>query len=55
MMSLVATFGNPVRAWSSPIVRDAWLIVHIVFILFGFAALLFTAAGSLLYLFRSAS
>jgi ABC-type uncharacterized transport system permease subunit len=52
MMSLVATFGNPVRAWSSPIVRDAWLIVHIVFILFGFAALLFTAAGSLLYLFQ---
>lgn len=52
MMSMVATFGNPVREWSSPIVRNAWLIIHIVFILFGFAALLFTAAGSVLYLFQ---
>jgi ABC-type uncharacterized transport system permease subunit len=52
MMSLVATFANPVSAFSSPIVRDAWLIVHIVFILFGFVALLLTAAGSLLYLFQ---
>ena len=52
MMALVATFGNPVRTWSSPIVRDAWLILHIVLVLFGLAALLFTVAGSLLYLFQ---
>jgi len=47
---LVATMGNPVSAWSSPIVRDAWLTVHIVLVLLGFAALLFTAVASLLYL-----
>ena len=47
---LVATMGNPVSAWSSPIVRNAWLTVHIVLVLLGFAALLFTAVASLLYL-----
>ncbi len=52
VMSLVATLGNPVNAWSSPVVRTTWLTVHIVLILLGIAALLFTAVGSLLYLFQ---
>lgn len=52
VMVLVATLGNPVSAWSSPVVRDAWLTVHIVLVLLGYAALLFTAVASLLYLFQ---
>jgi ABC-type uncharacterized transport system permease subunit len=52
VMSLVATLGNPVSAWSSPIVRTTWLTVHIVLVLLGYAALLFTAGASLLYLFQ---
>jgi ABC-type uncharacterized transport system permease subunit len=52
VMALVATLGNPVSAWSSPVVRNAWLTVHIVFVLLGYAALLFTAVGSVLYLFQ---
>src|SRR5437764_14731189 len=52
VMALVATLGNPVSAWSSPIVRDTWLTVHIVLVLLGIAALLFTAVASLLYLFQ---
>src|ERR1035441_8036314 len=52
VMSLVATLGNPVSAWSSPIVRTTWLTVHIVLVLLGYAALLFTAVASLLYLFQ---
>ena len=52
VMSLVATLGNPVSAWSSPVVRNAWLTVHIVLVLLGIAALLFSAIGSLLYLFQ---
>jgi ABC-type uncharacterized transport system permease subunit len=52
VMSLVSTLGNPVSAWSSPVVRDTWLTVHIVLVLLGYAALLFTAAGSVLYLFQ---
>jgi len=52
LMTMVATLGNPVSGWGSPIVRDAWLSVHIGLVLLGYAALLFTAAGSLLYLFQ---
>lgn len=52
VMALVATMGNPVSAWSSPIVRNAWLTVHIVLVLLGIAALLLTAVASLLYLFQ---
>src|SRR6266581_785164 len=52
VMALVATLGNPVSAWSSPVVRNAWLTLHIVLVLLGYAALLFTAVASLLYLFQ---
>jgi ABC-type uncharacterized transport system permease subunit len=52
VMALVATMGNPVNSWTSPVVRDAWLTVHIVLVLLGFAALLFTAVASVLYLFQ---
>ena len=52
VMALVATLGNPVRAWSSPVVRSTWLTVHIVLVLLGIAALMFTAVGSVLYLFQ---
>jgi ABC-type uncharacterized transport system permease subunit len=52
VMALVATLGNPVSAWSSPVVRNAWLTTHIVLVLLGYAALLFSAVGSMLYLFQ---
>jgi ABC-type uncharacterized transport system permease subunit len=48
----VATLGNPVDAWTSPVIRNAWLDVHIALVLLGFAALAFTAGASLLYLFQ---
>src|SRR5215471_8499517 len=52
VMALVATLGNPVSAWSSPIVRNTWLTVHIVLVLLGIAALPLTAGASILYLFQ---
>ena len=52
VMALVATLGNPVSAWTNPLLRKTWLTVHIVLVLLGIAALLFTAAGSILYLFQ---
>jgi ABC-type uncharacterized transport system permease subunit len=52
VMALVATLGNPVSAWSSPVVRNAWLTVHIVLVLLGYAALAFSCVGSVLYLFQ---
>jgi ABC-type uncharacterized transport system permease subunit len=50
--ALVATMGNPVSAWSSPVVRSTWLTVHIVLVLLGIAALLLAAIASLVYLFQ---
>ncbi len=52
VMALVATLGNPVSAWSSPVVRSTWLTVHIVLVLLGYAALALSGAGSALYLFQ---
>src|SRR6266513_5452632 len=52
VMALVSTLGNPVSAWSSPMVRNAWLTLHIVLVLLGFAALLFTAVASVVYIFQ---
>lgn len=52
VMTLVATLGRPVSAWTSQTVRNAWLVVHVVLILLGYAALLFTAVAAIVYLFQ---
>ena len=43
VMTLMASMEQPVASWPNVGVRDAWLIVHIVLVLAGFAALLLTA------------
>jgi ABC-type uncharacterized transport system permease subunit len=50
LMTLVASMERPVATWADVRVRDAWLIVHIVLVLAGFAALLLTAVASVFYL-----
>jgi ABC-type uncharacterized transport system permease subunit len=52
VMALIGALQNPVSRWSNPNVRDAWLLVHIVLVLLGYAALLLTAAASLIYLLQ---
>jgi ABC-type uncharacterized transport system permease subunit len=52
VMSLVATLGNPVSAWSSPVVRNAWLTLHIALVMLGYAALALAAIASLAYLLQ---
>jgi ABC-type uncharacterized transport system permease subunit len=52
LMTLVAAMERPVGSWSSPRVRDAWLAVHVLLILAGFAALVMTAVAALFYLIR---
>ena len=42
---MVAQMEQPVSAWTDVRVRDAWLIVHIILVLAGYAALLLTAVG----------
>src|SRR5260370_25951301 len=46
LMTLVASMGRPVAAWSSPGVRNVWLTTHIVLVLLGYAALLLTAVAA---------
>jgi ABC-type transport system involved in cytochrome c biogenesis permease subunit len=52
VLSLIAALRNPVSGWSSETVRNAWLSVHIVLILLGYAALLFTATAATAYLIQ---
>lgn len=52
LMTFMAALRDPVSSWSSDTVRGAWLVIHIVAELIGYAALLFTSIGSLLYLIQ---
>lgn len=52
LMTLVAATERPVSAWPDVRVRDAWLIVHIILVLAGYAALLLTAVASVFYLIQ---
>jgi len=52
LMALVGSLGGPTAQWSNPKLRDAWLLVHVVLVLIGYATLLLTAVTSILYLIR---
>lgn len=50
VMTLIGGMEFPVATWSTPSTRDAWLMVHVLLILLGYAALLLTAIASVFYL-----
>ncbi len=52
LMTLIGAMELPVGSWSSPRVRDAWLLAHVLTVLVGYAGLLLTAAGSVFYLIQ---
>lgn len=52
LMTLIAALERPVATWPNVGVRDAWLIVHIILVLAGYAALLLTAIASVFYLIQ---
>jgi ABC-type transport system involved in cytochrome c biogenesis permease subunit len=52
VMALVGATEQPVTSWTNERVRDAWLIVHVLLVLLGYAALLLTAAASIIYLMQ---
>ncbi|MGH9558391.1 MAG: cytochrome C assembly family protein [Bryobacteraceae bacterium] len=52
VMTLVAAMERPVASWPNVGVRDTWLIVHILLVLAGYAALLLTAVASIFYLIQ---
>ena len=52
VMTLIGAMREPVAAWPNASLRDAWLAIHIVMILLGYAALLLTAIASIFYLIQ---
>lgn len=50
LMTLIGGMEIPIGSWSSPELRDAWLVVHVALVLLGYASLLVMAAASILYL-----
>jgi len=50
LMTLVSGMQKPVTSWPDVRLRDAWLVVHIILVLVGYAALLLTAVSSVFYL-----
>ncbi len=52
VMTAVAAMKDPVTAWTSGSARDTWLVVHIILVLLGYAAIILTALTSLLYLIQ---
>ncbi len=52
LMTFIGATEVPVSSWSDPRVRSAWLLIHVLLILIGYAALLLMAAGSVFYLIQ---
>ena len=50
VMTGVASMQSPVGHWTNQTARDSWLIVHIVLVLLGYAALVLMALASIFYL-----
>jgi ABC-type uncharacterized transport system permease subunit len=50
LMTAIASVKSPVGPWTDPAARNASLVVHILLVLLGYAALVLTALASLLYL-----
>lgn len=52
LMTLVAAMERPVASWPDASVRGIWLVVHILLVLAGYAALLLTSVASVAYLIQ---
>jgi ABC-type uncharacterized transport system permease subunit len=52
LMALLGATETPVPSWTSTRVRDAWLLLHVLLVLLGYAALLLTALASVFYLIQ---
>src|ERR1700674_5351719 len=52
VMTQVGAMETPILTWPSPSLRSAWLLVHVMMILSGYAALLLTAVASVFYLIQ---
>jgi len=51
-MTAIAAVKAPASHWTDPASRSTWLVIHIVLVLLGYAALVFTALASVFYLIQ---
>lgn len=52
VMTLIGAMEFPVAHWTNPNIRDAWLLLHILLVLVGYAALALTLVASVFYLIQ---
>jgi len=52
LMTLIGAMEEPILTWPNSSVRSAWLLLHVMMILLGYAALLLTAVASIFYLMQ---
>jgi ABC-type uncharacterized transport system permease subunit len=52
VMTVISGFEEPAGPWINESVRGAWLAIHVLLILLGYAALVVTALASLFYLIQ---
>jgi ABC-type uncharacterized transport system permease subunit len=51
-MTLIGATEFPVAPWSSPAIRNVWLVLHVSTVLIGYAALILSAVASVYYLLQ---
>jgi ABC-type uncharacterized transport system permease subunit len=51
-MTLIGATEFPVEPWSSPAIRNVWLVLHVSTVLIGYAALILSAVASVYYLLQ---
>src|ERR1700674_5515676 len=52
VMTQIGAMETPMLTWPSTGVRNAWLLLHVMLVLLGYAALLLTATASVFYLLQ---
>ncbi len=52
VMTEIGAMETPIAPWPNRSIRQVWLLIHVVMILLGFAALLLTAFASVFYLIQ---
>jgi ABC-type transport system involved in cytochrome c biogenesis permease subunit len=52
VFSMVGSMERPMLSWPNSNVRNAWLLIHVLMVLLGYAALLLTAVASVFYLIQ---
>src|SRR5271170_7747906 len=52
VLTQIGAMETPMLSWPNSGVRNAWLLLHVIMILLGYAALLLTAVASIFYLIQ---